>query len=46
MIETVADVLKAPMAVLGVGGVLIGVGILLSGVRPGEENDTDRERQG
>lgn len=44
MIETVADVLKAPMAVLGVGGVLIGVGILLSGIRPGGGEDRERQR--
>lgn len=43
MMETVAVLLKAPMAVLGVGGVLIGVGILLSGIRPG--GDEDRESQ-
>lgn len=43
MIETVADLLLAPLTILGAGGVLIGLGLLLSGVRSGE--DADRERK-
>lgn len=44
MIETVADVFKAPMTVLGAGGVLIGAGILLSGMRPRRDTDPEDER--
>lgn len=45
MIGTVADVLQAPMTVLGIGGVLVGLGILLSGIRPRREADTDRQER-
>lgn len=44
MIETVTELLKAPMTVLGAGGVLIGAGILLSGIRPRRDTGPEDKR--
>ena len=45
MIESVVEVMRVPMMIVGAGGFIIGFGVWLLGIRPRHELDADRERE-